>query len=83
MQEALRMYPPVAVGQVRVATSHDITLGGRLRLPAGTVMWVPHHAIQNASFNWDQPDKFLPGGRSFWPGTWNLCMHPSSSAGAC
>ena len=55
------MYPPVAIGQVRVSASHDITLGGRLRLPAGTVMWVPHHAIQNASFNWDQPAKFLPG----------------------
>ena len=22
---------------------------------------VPHHAIQNVSFNWDNHDKFLPG----------------------
>ena len=55
------MYPPVAVGQVRVSATHDITLAGKLHLPAGTVMWVPHHAIQNASYNWDDPDKFLPG----------------------
>ena len=24
-------------------------------------MQVPHHAIQNVSFNWDDHDKFLPG----------------------
>ena len=26
---------------------------------------IPHHAIQNVSFNWDDHDKFLPGERSF------------------
>ncbi len=55
------MYPPVAIGQVRVSNTHDITLGGRLHIPAGTAIWVPHHAIQNASFNWDDADKFKPG----------------------
>ena len=55
------MYPPVSIGQLRVSHSHDITLAGRLLIPAGTVMWVPHHAIQNVSFNWDEPHKFKPG----------------------
>jgi cytochrome P450 len=55
------MYPPVGIGQVRISTSHDITLADQLHIPAGTCIWVPHHAIQNASFNWDDPDKFLPG----------------------
>ena len=53
-------------GQVRVSTTHDITLAGRLRLPAGTVLWVPYHAIQNVSFNWDRPKDFLPG-EIIWP----------------
>lgn len=61
LQEVLRMYPPVAIGQLRVCYSHDITLAGRLHIPAGTIMWMPHHAIQNASFNWDDADKFIPG----------------------
>jgi cytochrome P450 len=63
------MYPPVAIGQVRISRAHDITLGGRLLIPAGTAIWVPHHAIQNVSFNWDDPDKFKPGERPyFFPG---------------
>ena len=59
------MYPPVGIGQVRVSASHDITLADRLHLPAGTCIWVPHHAIQNVSFNWDDHDKFKPGVLSF------------------
>ena len=55
------MYPPVSVGQVRVSNTHDMTLGGRLHIPAGTAIWVPHHAIQNVSFNWDEPEIFKPG----------------------
>ena len=55
------MYPPVGIGQMRVSYSHDITLGGKLSIPAGTVLWVPHHSIQNVSFNWDEPQKFTPG----------------------
>ena len=34
------MYPPVGIGQIRVAEKHDIVLGGKLHIPAGTVMWV-------------------------------------------
>ena len=59
------MYPPVSVGQVRVSNTHDITLGGRLHIPAGTAIWVPHHAMQNVSYNWDEPEKFKPGAPSY------------------
>ena len=59
------MYPPVGIGQVRISTSHDITLADQLHIPAGTCIWVPHHAMQNATFNWDDPDKFLPGEQPF------------------
>lgn len=55
------MYPPVSIGQPRVCTSHDTIVGGHLYLPAGTFVAMPHHTIQNASFNWDDHDKFLPG----------------------
>ena len=61
LQEGLRMYPPVAIGQLRVSYSHDITLGGQLSVPAGTVLWVPHHSIQNVSFYCDEPQYFQPG----------------------
>ena len=40
LQEVLRMYPPVGIGQIRVAEKHDIVLGGQLHIPAGTIMWV-------------------------------------------
>lgn len=40
VQEVLRMYPPVGVGQIRVAEKHDIVLGGKLHIPAGTILWV-------------------------------------------
>ncbi len=59
------MYPPVSVGQVRVSNTHDITLGGRLHIPADTAIWVPHHAMQNVSYNWDEPEKFKPGAPSY------------------
>ena len=68
------MYPPVAIGQLRVSYSHDITLGGQLSIPAGTVLWVPHHSIQNVSFNWDEPQKFLPGKSRVSCGILQLCV---------
>lgn len=60
VQETLRMYPPVAIGQARTVTA-DLSIGNILRLPAGTCAIVPHHAMQSASFNWDKPNEFLPG----------------------
>ncbi len=55
------MYPPVGIGQARVCASHDTIVGGHLHLPAGTLIAMPHHTIHNVSFNWDLPDKFIPG----------------------
>ena len=60
LQETLRMYPPVGIGQAKVCATHDTTLGGLL-LPAGTLIAMPHHSIHNVSFNWDAPHEFLPG----------------------
>ena len=68
MQEVLRMYPPVAFGQMRVSFQHDLVLAGRLTIPRGTLLWVPHHSLHNASFNWDRPHTFLPGGPPPCPG---------------
>jgi len=62
-QEVLRHYPPVGIGQIREATT-DVTLAGRLRLPKGSLVWVPHVGMQNARHNWDDPEKFLPGAAS-------------------
>lgn len=55
------MYPPVGIGQLRVCHTHDLKLaGGRLFVPRGTLVWVPHHAMHNAQHNWDEPDAFKP-----------------------
>jgi len=62
-QETLRMYPPVAVGQIRVS-SRDLSLAGQLTLPAGTALWVPTAALHMAAHNWPQPEAFLPGARA-------------------
>lgn len=63
-QEVLRMYPPVGVGQIRISHTHDLVLcGGKLTVPSGTLLWVPHHAIQNTTLNWDHPEEFQPGAR--------------------
>ncbi|KAK9832710.1 hypothetical protein WJX81_002799 [Elliptochloris bilobata] len=60
IKETLRLYPPVAVGQIRCNASKDVVLAGRLTLPRGTAVWVPHAALHMAAFNWPQPDAFLP-----------------------
>jgi hypothetical protein len=56
------MVPPVGAGQIRVALKDDMVLcNSFLKLPRGTMVWVPHHAIQNCEHNWDEPTKFMPG----------------------
>lgn len=60
LQETLRMYPPVGFGQVRQAL-RDVTLAGKLRIPKGVIVWVPHYGIQNTIHNWEEPNKFVPG----------------------
>lgn len=54
------MYPAIGVGQLRLVAA-DTVLAGHLKVPAGVVLWVPHHGIQNSSLNWDKPHTFLPG----------------------
>ncbi|KAK9832543.1 hypothetical protein WJX81_007874 [Elliptochloris bilobata] len=69
IKEVLRMYPPVGLGQIRISHRHDLHLaGGRIRVPRGTALWVPHHGMHNVSFNWDRPHDFLPE-RWLAPGT--------------
>lgn len=60
MQETLRMFPPVAIGQARIVSA-DLSAGNNLRLPSGTCAIVPHHAMHSSSLNWDKPNEFLPG----------------------
>ena len=60
LQETLRMYPAIGVGQLRVCAT-DTDVAGHLKLPAGTILWMPHHTIQNSCLNWDEPDSFIPG----------------------
>ena len=37
---------------------------------------VPHHAIQNVSFNWDDHDKFLPGDYPYGLSIMNCSFSP-------
>lgn len=60
-QETLRLYPAVGIGHFRVNFLQDLTLAGQLRIPKGGAIWLASHALHNASFNWDDPDAFLPG----------------------
>lgn len=66
VQETLRMYPPVGIGQMREALT-DVTIAGKLKIPKGTIVWVPHYGIQNTILNWDEPDKFIPGANGSMP----------------
>ena len=54
------MYPPLGLGQIRMSPN-DVTLGEKLKIPKGTLVWVPHHGIMNTEHNWDDPEKFMPG----------------------
>ena len=95
LKETLRLYPPVGAGQVRVSKS-DITLaGGRLHVPAGTMLWVPHHSLHNTAHNWGEdvkefkPERWLvPGAeyagklpmpRSFYEGWYDASLHTDAA----
>lgn len=60
MQEVLRIYPPVGIGQIREATA-DVSLAGKLAIPRGVLVWVSHYAMHNTNHNWENPEKFDPG----------------------
>ena len=61
LQETLRLYPPVGIGQLRAPYKADIRLAGHLSVPKGTILWVPHTAIQGTKHNWDEAQAFKPG----------------------
>ena len=54
------MYPPLGLGQIRIS-ENDVTIGKKLRIPKGTLVWVPHHGIMNTQLNWEEPTRFNPG----------------------
>ena len=60
MQEVLRMYPPVGIGQMREAMA-DVSLAGKLKIPKGAIVWISHYAMHNCIHLWDEPEKFQPG----------------------
>ncbi len=60
VQEVLRMYPPVGIGQMREAMT-DVSLVGKLQIPKGAIVWISHFAMHNCRHNWDEPERFNPG----------------------
>ena len=92
------MYPPVGIGQIRVAEKHDIVLGGKLHLPAGTIMWVSAGLSTSgpATADWTVQELLYKG--SFpglkdsrdvpWVGHWHgalaqQCWIPCAGAPSC
>lgn len=78
------MYPPVGIGQLRVPYKADIQLAGHLNIPRGTILWVPHTAIQTTKHNWDNPQAFQPGAlavRDCWGACSGMLAMLSLSAG--
>lgn len=65
------MFPVVGTGTTRRNMEHDLYLGGgKLFVPRGVLVWIPMHAVQNASANWDQPERFMPE-------RWDMVSSPS------
>ena len=63
----------IGVGQTRMAAADLELAGGHLKIAAGTVLWVPIHAMHNSLLNWDEPDAFKPGDPAL---SKNLCFDP-------
>jgi len=57
MEESLRLHPP-AIWTNR-ALQEDLVLDGQ-RLPKGTIVVVPIHAVHRSPLNWEAPDEFRP-----------------------
>ena len=82
MQEVLRMYPPVGIGQLRQA-QQDVSLAGKLSIPKGTVVWIPHYGMHNARHNWEAPEKFDPGLHQTPAWQTSCCKSPNSRLTSC
>ncbi|WP_156386581.1 cytochrome P450 [Aureimonas sp. Leaf454] len=55
--EALRLYPPAPI--ITRTALRDLTLGGRA-IAAGTVLYVPIHAVHHHAALWADPERFDP-----------------------
>lgn len=59
IEEALRVYPPAAIGVPRVVPNAGASIAGRW-VPGGTIVHQPHGPIFSASENFRDADKFIP-----------------------
>lgn len=57
VSEAMRLYPPAPLLAQRVETA--MTLGG-VALPAGSILFVPIHAVHRHGSLWREPERFDP-----------------------
>lgn len=61
LQESMRLFPVVGSGTTRRNLEKDMWIGGgQLFVPKGVLVWIPMHAVQNVTANWDEPDQFQP-----------------------
>ena len=75
------MYPPVGIGQLRQA-QQNVSLAGKLSIPKGTVVWIPHYGMHNARHNWEAPEKFDPGAQVPQPGRHHIAEFQTAGSQA-
>ena len=59
IDEALRIYPPVAAGVGRVVPREGAMVADRW-VPGGTIVTVVHHSTFHSGVNFHKPDVFIP-----------------------
>ncbi|KAJ1654447.1 hypothetical protein IWQ61_005631 [Dispira simplex] len=59
VQEALRVYPPISSGLLRVVPDKGATVGN-CYLPPGYLVSIPIYSINHSPLYWDKPDEFIP-----------------------
>ncbi|KAH6684785.1 cytochrome P450 [Halenospora varia] len=59
MEEALRLYPPVPVGTMRLVPPEGAMICGEF-ISGGTVVEFAHHAAYHSTFNFVDAQKFVP-----------------------
>ncbi len=57
VSETMRLYPPAPM--IARAVAQEIELGG-VRLPAGSILYVPIHAVHRHRALWTDPERFDP-----------------------
>lgn len=58
INESMRLFPVVASGTIRV--THEPTMLGGHRLPAGQPIFIPFFAIHRSPKLWEDPDSYKP-----------------------